>query len=68
MPVELGPDGDPVDPRRFAAEFAARVNELVADPERAQRLGLAGRRRAVERFSWGAIADETVALYERLAG
>jgi starch synthase len=68
VPVELGPDGNPVDPRRFAAELAARVNELVADPGRAKRLGLAGRRRAVERFSWGAIADETVALYERLAG
>ncbi|HVC86761.1 MAG TPA: glycogen synthase [Gaiellaceae bacterium] len=66
--VELGPGGDPVDPRRFAADFAARVNELIADPVRAKRLGLAGRRRAIERFSWSAIADETVALYERLAG
>jgi alpha-maltose-1-phosphate synthase len=66
VPVELGADGDPVDPARFAADFAAKVNELLADPARAARLGEAGRRRAVETFGWGAIAQETVALYERL--
>jgi starch synthase len=68
VPVELGPGGDPVDPGRFASEFAARVNELLADPGRASAMGRAGRERAVERFSWGAIADETIALYRRLAG
>ena len=31
-------------------------------------MGATGRTRAVERFSWSAIADETVALYERLTG
>jgi alpha-maltose-1-phosphate synthase len=51
----------------FAAEFAARVNELLADPERAKRMGKAGRQRAIERFSWPAIAAETVALYEKLS-
>jgi glycosyltransferase involved in cell wall biosynthesis len=30
-------------------------------------MGRAGRARAVERFAWPAIAQETVALYERLA-
>ena len=39
---------------------------LVADPTRAAEMGKAGRRRAVEKFSWGAIADETVALYRSL--
>jgi starch synthase len=67
VPVELGPDGDPVDPKRFASDFAVRVNELLADPARAEAMGEAGRRRAVEKFSWGAVADETVALYGRLA-
>jgi alpha-maltose-1-phosphate synthase len=51
----------------FVAEFAARVNELLADPERARRMGRAGRRRAIERFSWPAIAAETVALYEKVS-
>ena len=50
----------------FAETFAARVNELLADPERAKRMGEAGRRRAIERFSWSAVAAETVALYESL--
>jgi starch synthase len=31
-------------------------------------MGVAGRRRAVERFSWGAIAERTIELYERVAG
>jgi starch synthase len=66
VPVELGPGGDPVDPERFASDFAARVNELLADPERAAEMGRAGRERAVGKFSWGAIADETVELYRRL--
>jgi starch synthase len=68
VPVELGPDGDPVDPKRFASDFAVRVNELLADPARAEAMGKAGRRRAVETFSWAAVADSTVALYQRLAG
>jgi starch synthase len=66
VPVELGADGNPVDPERFAADFAARVNELLADPARARRMGEAGRRRAVEEFSWGAVAQRTVALYDRV--
>jgi starch synthase len=66
VPVELGPDGNPVDPARFAGDFAARVNELLADPARAKRMGETGRKRAVEEFSWPAIAERTVALYERV--
>jgi len=54
----------PADPEALAAA----VNELLADPERAHRMGEAGRRRAVERFSWRAVAERTVALYERLVG
>jgi starch synthase len=68
VPVELGPDGNPIDPKRFASDFAARTNELLADPARAESMGKAGRRRAVETFSWSAVADETSALYRRLAG
>jgi alpha-maltose-1-phosphate synthase len=68
VPFEPRDDGsrDPVDPDRFARDIAERVNELVADPARAQRMGEAGRRRAIERFAWPAIADQTVALYRRL--
>jgi alpha-maltose-1-phosphate synthase len=65
--VELRPDGNPVDPGRFASDFAAGVNELLADPERAAEMGRAGRRRAVEKFSWGRIAEQTIELYRSLS-
>jgi starch synthase len=48
-------------------ELAARVNELIGDPELAARFGEAGRKRAVEHFSWRAIAEQTAALYRSLA-
>ena len=69
VPFEARDDGtqEPVDPDKFASDFAAAVNELVADPSRAERMGKAGRRRAVEQFSWPAIARETLGVYERLA-
>jgi starch synthase len=57
---------EPADPDRFATDFAAAVNAMLADPEAAREMGRAGRRRVVERFSWPAIARETVAVYERL--
>jgi starch synthase len=66
VPVELGPDGNPVDPGRFASDFAHRIDELLADPARAEAMGITGRARAVEHFSWGTIAEETIALYRRL--
>jgi starch synthase len=68
VPYEAEPDGTgtPVDPGGLAAGLAARVNELLADPARAEAMGLAGRARAVERFGWDVAAAETLALYERL--
>ena len=67
VPFEAVEDGsaEPGDPEGFAADFAAAVNALLADPGRAAEMGVAGRRRAVERFSWPTIAAETVAVYER---
>ena len=69
VPIEVGdPETrEPADPEAFAAALAAAVNELVADPERARRMGEAGRRRAVEEFSWRRIAEQTVELYRSLA-
>jgi starch synthase len=57
---------DPDDTGRFEADFAQRVNDLVADPSRAAAMGKAGRERAVTSFDWAAIADQTVALYRSL--
>ena len=57
---------DPADPAAFAAELAAGINHLVADPALRRRMGTAGRKRVEEHFSWDAIADRTLALYRGL--
>ncbi len=54
------------DPLKFAADFAERTNALLADPEKARTMGRAGRERAVNDFAWGAIAEQTSALYRSL--
>ncbi len=68
VPFEPRDDGsrEPVDAARFAQDLAERVNDLLADPSRAELFGKAGRRHAVEQFSWSAVAAETVVLYQRL--
>ncbi|WP_018784894.1 glycogen synthase [Micromonospora sp. CNB394] len=65
VPVEQAGDGSgtPLDPERFVADLAARINELLADPDRIAAFGAAGRRRAVEHFSWDAIARQTLEVY-----
>jgi glycogen synthase len=54
------------EPEIFAADLAAKVNLLMADPTMARRMGEAGRRRAEEMFGWDAIARKTEGLYRRL--
>jgi starch synthase len=66
VPFDSDGAGGPRDPVRFAADIAERVNRLLADPDLARRMGQAGRRRAVEQFSWSAVAAETAALYVEL--
>ncbi len=68
VPIEPGDDGTgaPRDPDRFAADFAHAVNELIGDPDRAAAMGRAGRRRAIDHFSWSMIAEQTSALYHGL--
>ena len=68
IPVTFRPDEPmtPDDPDRLAADLAAAVNALMADPARRARMGAAGRRRALERFSWSSIAAKTVALYDHV--
>ena len=60
------PHGNPQDPVGFAANFAESVNRLANDPALARTMGNAGRQRAVERFSWRSIGEQTLALYNSL--
>jgi glycogen synthase len=58
-----GTSFEPREPERFERDLAAAINTLMADPARRAAMGEAGRRRAVDHFSWSSIAEQTVALY-----
>ena len=55
------------DPDRFARDLAAAINSVAADPDLAQRMGQAGRRRVEECYSWSSVAKRVAQLYEELA-
>jgi starch synthase len=59
-------DLDEADPEGFARGLAARMEELLDDPVLAVRMGSAGRARVLEKFTWPAIADQTLELYRSL--
>jgi starch synthase len=54
---------DPDDVAAFEAGLAARIAELLADPQRAAVMGAAGRERVLSEFGWPAIAQQTVGVY-----
>ncbi len=54
---------DATDAVSFESRLAEAVNALVADPQRAQSYGAAGRQRCIEEFSWAHIAEETLRIY-----
>jgi len=57
---------EPLDPEKFSRDLAAKVNELMANPELRKKFGKAGRKRVEEKFGWPAIAQQTKELYESL--
>jgi alpha-maltose-1-phosphate synthase len=65
--VPFEPSGDawgtPADPAGFAAAIADRVNQLLALPALARDFGAAGRQRALDEFTWEAVARKTVDVY-----
>ena len=67
VPFEQDPvTSFPRDPEKFARDLGDRITELFNDPARCRQFGDAGRRRVEERFSWTAIAHQTVELYQSL--
>jgi alpha-maltose-1-phosphate synthase len=68
VPIEQADDGTgtPLEAARFEADLAESISALVADPQRARTMGEAGRRRAVQQFSWAAVATRTLDLYRSL--
>jgi len=67
--VQFEPSGDafgtPADPQGFAAKIAGKVNELLATPALAKRLGQAGRQRVLQHFTWRAVAQKTMQVYAK---
>ena len=57
---------DESDPEGFERGIAAAVNNMVADRDRAAKVGQAGKKRAEEVFSWENIAKQTVDVYKSL--
>ncbi len=57
---------EPADPKQFSRDLAEKINVLIKDPALCHQMGQAGRRRAVDHFSWSAIAAKTHSLYKSL--
>lgn len=53
-------------PAQYAKDLAEAVNRLMADQGLRDRMAKAGRQRAVDHFSWRAIAEKTLELYQSL--
>jgi glycogen synthase len=60
------PPHDPGNPQAFIGGLARAINRFAADPDLAVRMGEAGRKLVVEKFSWQSIAKQTLALYKSL--
>lgn len=68
--VDLNSDGGTDqqlrNPEAFVSGLAAAINQLAADPDRSRAMGLAGRRRVEDVYSWQSVAKQTLALYKSL--
>ncbi len=54
------------DPEKFEKGLADRINRLMKDKALRDTMGKAGRQRAIDHFSWAAIASQTYKLYKSL--
>lgn len=67
VPFEQDPVTNfPTKPDQFAKDLAEKISNLLSNPEKCKRFGEAGRKRVEEKFSWTAIADQTIDLYRTL--
>lgn len=60
-------DPEARDPQAFARGLAEAMNKILSNPDLASRMGAASRRRVEDKFSWKAIAAQTLSFYEDVA-
>lgn len=65
VPIEQKNDGTgtALNPDKFEADLAQALATVVSDPQKAHAMGLAGRKRVEECFSWNSIALKTMEFY-----
>lgn len=67
VPFEEDPvTGFPRDSAKFAKDLGTKLAVLFTEEEKCRAFGAAGRLRVEKTFSWSAIADQTIALYDKL--
>jgi glycosyltransferase involved in cell wall biosynthesis len=64
--VTSGFNGILCDPNQ-SVTFIAAMSFLLANPIQAKRMGIQGKKRVIEDYSWNSIADQTIALYHQIA-
>jgi glycosyltransferase involved in cell wall biosynthesis len=57
---------EPMDPETFAADLAREVNTILDNPNMGREMGRQGMLRVRERFSWSAVAQQTLEFYQEL--
>lgn len=65
VPYDPAQADDPQYVADFEQRFAEQINRITRNPDVAKDYGLAGRKRAIDEFSWERIARQTVDVYER---
>jgi starch synthase len=70
VPIEQVQDGTgtPLDPDKFTSDFAAAVDKMFSDLDRAKEMGEAGYKRAQDNFSWKSISKKTIEVYKKVLG
>ena len=63
----IGKAGVPFGPVNAESSLAARLNALIAQPEERERLRVAARERAREKYDWEKVADEYEKILEGLS-
>lgn len=66
VPIDQATDGTgtPTNPEEYVSDLAGALTAMVSDADAAKAMGARGKERAIEHFSWGAIAERTLAVYD----